>query len=182
MHTNTDNSTDNPLAVLMDDIVARHHTFCRQEVARLLPLFKQVTAAHGKEHPELKRMQELFSTLARDLQMHLVKEEQTLFPYIVRVEEAVRRNDPVSWPPFGSVENPIRVMVEEHDRTDEELKLLRELSNGFMPPAGAPEAYAALYEGLRAFERDMGHHIHAEDDLLFPRAVAMEQQACAAGS
>jgi regulator of cell morphogenesis and NO signaling len=152
-----------PLVSLMDHIVTTHHTFCRREVARVGSLFKGVIARHGKDHPELKRMEALFSTIARDLLMHLIREEQTLFPYITRVEEAVRQKTAVSWPPFGTVENPIRMMVLEHDQTVEELT----------------DDYADLYDALRAFDRDMREHIHAEDDLLFPRAVAMEEEACA---
>ena len=74
-------------------------------------------------------MEALFSTIAKDLLMHLIKEEQTLFPYIARVEEAVQQKLAVSWPPFGTVENPIRMMVLEHDQTGEELKEIGRLSN-----------------------------------------------------
>ena len=168
-----------PLASLMDHIVEKHHAFCRQEVARLTSLFQEVIARHGKDHPELKRMEALFARMAKDLQMHLVKEEQTLFPYIARVEEAVRQNAALSWPPFGTVENPIRMMVLEHDQAGDELRQMRRLSNSYTLPAGAPEPYAALYDGLRTFELDMSQHICAEDDLLFPRAIAVEEEACA---
>jgi len=171
--------TDKSLADLMDHIVERHHTFCRQEVARLASLFKEAIAMHGKDHPELKRMEALFSAMARDLQMHLVKEEGTLFPYIARLEEAVRQNAVVNWPPFGTVENPIRMMVMEHDQTGHELKEIGRLSNIYTLPSNAPVDLAALFHALSAFEQDMREHIHAEDDLLFPRAAAMEQQACA---
>ncbi len=168
-----------PLNELMDHIVTTHHAFCRQEVARLRSLFKEVVGRHAKDYPELKRMEALFAAMAKDLEMHLIKEEQTLFPYIGRVEGAVQQNAPVSWPPFGTVENPIRMMVLEHDQTGQELSQIRCLSNGYTPPSGAPESLAALYNSLRAFDLDMNEHIHAEDDLLFPRAIAMEEQACA---
>jgi regulator of cell morphogenesis and NO signaling len=169
---------DKPLSNLMGHIVEKHHTFCRQELARLSSLFKEVIARHGKDFPELKRMEALFTAMSKELQMHLVKEEQTLFPYIARVEEAVRENAAVSWPPFGTVENPIRMMVLEHDQTGAELKEISRLSNGYTPPFGALESLPTLYDGLRAFELDMNEHVHAEDHLLFPRAIAMEEQAC----
>lgn len=169
---------DKPLSNLMGHIVEKHHTFCRQELARLSSLFKEVIAKHGKDYPDLKRMEAVFAAMAKELQMHLVKEEQTLFPYIARVEEAVRENAAVSWPPFGTVENPIRMMVLEHDQTDTELKEMRRLSKGYTPPPGASEPYVALYDSLRAFELDMSEHVHAEDHLLFPRAIAVEEEAC----
>lgn len=170
-------SEPEPLSVLMQRIVETHHVFCRQETARLASLFK-AAGKHAKDYPQLKQMEALFAAMAKDLQMHLVKEEQTLFPYIARVESAVQQNGAVSWPAFGTVENPIRVMVEEHGQTDHELSEIRRLSDGFTPPVSAPEAVAALFAGLRAFDRDMAEHIHAEDQLLFPRAIAMEQAAC----
>lgn len=169
---------DKSLASLIGHIVETHHVFCRQEVARLASLFKDVIDRHGKEHPELKRIQTLFFKMSRDLSMHLVKEEQTLFPYITRVEEAVAQKSQVSWPPFGTVENPIRMMVLEHDQTDKEIDEIRNLSKGYVPPANACDRFAALYDGLAAFDRDMQRHIHFEDNLLFPRAVAMEEEAC----
>jgi regulator of cell morphogenesis and NO signaling len=175
---NPESWNDKPLHELMKHIVAVHHAFCRQEVARVRSLLKEAGAAYGKDYPELKKIETLFFKMAKDLEMHLLKEEQTLFPYIARVEEAARQNAPVSWPPFGTVENPIRMMVLEHDQTGEELSQIRLLSNGYALPPGVPEPLTALYDGLRAFEQDMTEHIHAEDHLLFPRAIALEEQAC----
>ena len=170
---------DKPLNELMNHIVTAHHAFCRQELARLRSLFKEVIGKHANDYPDLKRMEALFAAMAKELEMHLVREEQTLFPYIARVEEAIQQNTPVSWPAFGTVENPIRMMVLEHDQTGQELSQIRHLSNGYTLPSGAPESLAALYNSLRAFDLDMNEHIHAEDHLLFPRAIAMEEQACA---
>ena len=113
--------------------------------------------------------------------MHLLKEEETLFPYVAQLEESVRQNLPVSWPRFGSLESPVRLLVEDHDQTDEELKLIRRLSNNFTPPSGTAEEdadWAILFDALRAFDLDMQEHIRAENDLLFPRAVALEEAAC----
>ena len=166
------------LGSLAEHIVETHHVFCRQEVVRIAALFKEVIDKHGKDHPELKRLQTLFFKMSRDLSMHLLKEEQTLFPYIARVEDAVARKASVSWPPFGTVENPIRMMVLEHDQTDEEIKEIRKLSKEYTPPTDACDRYATLYDGLAAFDRDMQRHIDFENHLLFPRAVAMEEEAC----
>ena len=92
----SENWNDRSLASLIEHIVETHHVFCRREVVRLAALFKEVIDKHGKDHPELKRIQALFFKMSRDLSMHLLKEEQTLFPYITRVEEAVARKAPVS--------------------------------------------------------------------------------------
>lgn len=166
------------LASLIGHIVETHHAFCRGEAARLALLFKEVIGKHGKIHPELKQIHDLFFQMSRDLFMHLLKEEQTLFPYIAKVEEESAKDVSMSWPPFGTVENPIRMMVLEHVKTDDEIKQIRELSNGYTPPADAGDRYISLYDGLAAFDGDMQRHIHFEDNLLFPRAVAMEEEVC----
>lgn len=166
------------LASLIDHIVETHHAFCRREAARLALLFREVIDKHGKIHPELKQIHDLFSRMSRDLSMHLLKEEQTLFPYIAKVEEESAKDVSMSWPPFGTVENPIRMMVLEHVKTDDEIKQIRELSNDYTPPVDACDRYADLYDRLAAFDRDMQRHVHFEDNLLFPRAVAMEEEAC----
>src|SRR6185437_7399413 len=171
--------SDKSLASLMEHIVDTHHVFCRREVTRVALLSKEAIDNQGKDHPELKRIHDLFFQMSRDLLMHLLKEEQTLFPYIAKVEAEVARDASVSWPPFGTVENPIRMMVLEHVKTDDELNQIRDLSNNYTPHEGACNSYSSLYKSLAAFDRDMQRHIHAEDNLLFPRAVAMEEQACA---
>lgn len=178
-HSTPEAHRSGSLRAVMNHIVEKHHTFCRNEVVRLSSLFGEVRAERGKQNPELKRMEALFAAMAKDLHMHLIKEEQTLFPYIARLEEAVCLGAAVSWPPFGTVENPIRIMVEEHEQTDRELKEMRSLSGGYLSPPDAPACYAALYEGLRSFEREMEDHIRLENEELFPRAIAMEQDACA---
>lgn len=166
------------LASLIEHIVGTHHAFCRREVTRIALLSKEAIDKQGKSHPELKRIHDLFFQMSRELLMHLLKEEQTLFPYIAKVEAEVARDASVSWPPFGTVENPIRIMVLEHVKTDDELNQIRKLSNDYTPPDGACDSYAKLYEALAAFDHDMQRHIECENDLLFPRAVAMEEEAC----
>lgn len=168
------------LASIMEHIVRTHHVYCRREVVEIEALFKDVIAKQGSSHPELKRMHDLFLQMARDLLKHMLKEEETLFPYIARVEEEVSNEVPVSWPPFGTVGNPIRIMVLEHLKTDDEMEQIRRLSNGHAPPVNASEDYRALCQRLADFERDMRQHIECENDILFPRAVAMEEAACAA--
>lgn len=162
------------LASLMNHIVEKHHTFCRQEVARLEPLLDKVIQAHGAAHPELRRIKTLFSGLSKELLMHLTKEEQTLFPYISRMEQSVSQGIPFPRPAFGTVQNPVRMMVLEHDNAGAALHEMRNLSGGYQLPQDACNSYRALYDGLKSFESDMHQHVHLENNILFPRAVAME--------
>ncbi len=106
--------------------------------------------------------------------MHLMKEENILFPYIERMEEAVVQHDPILPPPFGTVANPVRMMEHEHDDAGAALKSLHEASQGYMAPADACTSFKALYTALENFEKDLHQHIHLENNMLFPRAVEME--------
>ncbi|HKT13354.1 MAG TPA: iron-sulfur cluster repair di-iron protein [Terriglobia bacterium] len=167
--------SEKSLAELMNHIIEKHHNYCRQEVALIEPLLDKVAQVHGDIHSELRRIKSLFAGLSKELLMHLVKEEQTLFPYIVRMEEAVTRRVPFPRPLFGTVQNPVQMMVLEHDSAGAALHEIHELSHGYeMPPDGCG-SYRTLYEALRAFESDMHQHVHLENNVLFPRAVAMEE-------
>ena len=169
--------TAEPLADLTAHIRATHHEFTRAEIARLGPLFQKVCSKHGENHPELKGMQSVFAGLAAELGTHLMKEEMVLFPYVVRMEEAVIEGSPFPPPPFGSVRNPIAMMAAEHDGAGDALRELRSASNNYTAPADACASFQALFQGLAAFEADLHQHIHLENNILFPRAIEMERTA-----
>jgi regulator of cell morphogenesis and NO signaling len=164
-----------PLADLIAHIKNTHHEFTRSEIARLEPLFAKVCSKHGVNHPELNQMREVFDGLADELAVHMMKEEMMLFPYIERMEEAAIERTPIMPPPFGTVGNPVRMMMHEHDSAGEALRTLRQASNGYAAPADACMSFQALYRGLEEFEADLHQHIHLENNILFPRAIEMEQ-------
>jgi regulator of cell morphogenesis and NO signaling len=164
-----------PLADVITHINRTHHKYTREEIARLGPLLDKVCSVHGKNHPELEHVRTSFRGLAQELTTHMMKEEMVLFPYIERVEEAVIQKEPLLPPPFGSVENPVAMMMHEHDSAGEALRAMREASTGYMPPGDACISYQTLYKTLAAFEADLHLHIHLENNILFPRTIAMER-------
>ena len=164
-----------PLADLIAHIRSTHHQFTRAEIGRLEPLFHKVCLVHGNKHPHLAGMRNTFASLARELSTHLMKEEMVLFPYIERMEEAAVEKSPVIPAPFGSVQNPVRMMMHEHDGAGDALRELRAAADNFNAPPGACASYRALYQALAEFEADLHQHIHLENNILFPRAVALEQ-------
>ena len=105
----------------------------------------------------------------------MMKEEMVLFPYIVRMEEAVIAREPVLPPPFGSVQNPVAMMEQEHELAGNALRAMREASNGYSAPADACVSYQTLYHAIADCEADLHQHIHLETNILFPRAIAMEK-------
>jgi regulator of cell morphogenesis and NO signaling len=164
------------LAALCAHIVGKHHVYTRGQLEQAERLVEKVCAKHATLHPELHRLQDLVNLLRDDLNPHMLKEEQVLFPYIGRLEDAARggvRCDPAF---FGTVQNPIRMMMTEHEAAGEVLEEMRALTLSYSPPADACLSYQALYSTLHELEKDLHQHIHLENNHLFPRAIAMESQ------
>jgi len=163
-------SNDAPLGEIAGYIVERHHGYIRQESPRIQGLLDKVCGKHDGAHAELSGLKELFGTLTRELTEHLMKEERILFPYIQALSSAA--------PPaacFAQIESPIEVMLAEHENAGSILLTMRTLSGGYKAPAGACTTYQALYRALEEFERDLHRHIHLENNILFPRAIAADR-------
>ena len=161
-----------PLAELADHIEQTHHGYLREELPRLERMTKKVAAVHGEHDLRLHEVAQVFLAMAEELTNHMMKEEQILFPMIRQLEQSE------TVPDFhcGSLANPIRMMEMEHDSAGSALERLQELTDGFTPPEWACNTYRAMIEGLVALERDLHQHIHKENNVLFPRAQAMETE------
>ncbi len=169
------NWTEASMAELIRHIQQQHHAYVRKESPRLQQLFAEVVSRHGAHHIALAPTQEMFASLAGELSVHMMKEENILFPYIIRMEEAALQGDPRPQAMFGTVQHPIRMMVSEHDNAGELLKHIRNATNGLRAPEDACTSFRALYQGILEFEADLHQHIHLENNLLFPRALQMEE-------
>jgi len=163
------------LAKLIQHIVRNHHAFVRQELPRLDVMSEKVETRHGEAHPELERVRSLVKELSQELLSHMIKEEQVLFPYIARVEHEAALGKPLGACAFGTVGNPIRVMTAEHDSAGTLLADIRRLTSGYTPPENACPTYRALFFALQEFERDLHQHVHLENNVLFPRALRLEE-------
>jgi len=165
-------------AELITHIVEKHHAFTREELVRLEALLAKVSGVHGQNHPELFQIQDQFGKLRGELESHMLKEESVLFPYIVRMEEAAVVNQTLPPTPFRTVQNPVRVMMAEHDAAGYILGRIREASSDYAVPPDGCISYKTLYSALTALEVDLHQHIHLENNILFPRALAMEDLSC----
>ncbi len=169
-----------PLDVLATYIVSNHHRYVADALPMLYELTAKVARVHGERHPELIRIAQLFDAVARELEMHMYKEERVLFPYIEQMANAQRYQTPMPVPVFGSVENPIRMMEAEHESAGGAMEEIRSLSNDFTPPLDACTSYRVLFAKLQEFEQDLHQHVHLENNLLFPKAIALEKDSFAA--
>jgi regulator of cell morphogenesis and NO signaling len=165
---------DESLASLIYHIQGKHHVFTRDEMGRIEPLLAKVCSVYGQERPELLHIQALFGELKRELLLHMMKEENILFPYIKDLEAAIGAGRSAPVPMFGTVRNPVRMMMSEHDGAGDVLRRIRQLSDDFNPPADACVSYQTLYRAIEELEHDLHQHIHLENNILFPRAIEIE--------
>ena len=164
-----------PITELIDHIVSTHHVFTRSEIGRLLPLMEKVASRHGENHPELLEIKSLFQEIAEELLLHMRKEEAVLFPYIEQVDVASSGRLPIPLAHFGTVQNPVRMMMFEHDKAGDILRKMRELSVDYSAPPDSCPSFKGLYAGLEDLERDLHQHIHLENNVLFPQAIDAER-------
>ncbi len=163
------------LAELADHIEQTHHAYLKQELPRLDFLTAKVSNVHGQHDGRLSEIRQIFLQFAGDISAHMMKEEQILFPMIRRLESS---ESPVAFH-CGSIANPIRQMELEHHGAGDALESFRALTDGYTPPDWACNTYRAMVDALARLESDMHQHVHKEDNVLFPRALAREGQLVA---
>jgi regulator of cell morphogenesis and NO signaling len=163
------------IGFLADYIQNTHHQYVSKAIPQILPLAQKVADVHGGHHSEVIRINELFQDLAEELLSHMQKEEQILFPYIKKLVVDESAGNCADGACFGTVTGPISVMEQEHENAGVILKELFRLSNGYTPPEDACNTFRVLYGKLKEFEADLHRHIHLENNILFPKAIEMEQ-------
>jgi regulator of cell morphogenesis and NO signaling len=163
------------LETICKHIVETHHAYVRAELPRMETLAKKVVSRHGATYPELKHIQQFIIALGEELLQHLNKEEMVLFPYITNLERNLASCGPRPLGCFGAVSNPIRMMMAERDAAGEAMARTRALSREFTPPEGACPTYRGFYQTLSEFEKDLHQHVHLENNILFPRAIELDE-------
>jgi regulator of cell morphogenesis and NO signaling len=161
-------------AELTVHIVRRHHAYVRDQIPVIGRHLAKLARVHGDRHPELHSVAVHFGQIAADLQMHMVKEEEILFPYIRALSTALTQGTPAPPDMFGTVRNPIRMMEAEHQSAGNELEAVRRLTGNFTLPEDACATYRVCFAELEAFDRDLRLHIHLENNILFPKALSLE--------
>jgi len=164
------------LDFLTDYIINIHHKYVKESVSMLYQYSDKVANRHGSNHPEVIKIAQLFEEIAAELKPHMEKEENILFPYIKKLAVAKRENNKIENSAFGSVKNPINMMMTEHENVGEIMDEVHTLSNNFTPPEDACSSYQVLYSKLHEFENDLHKHIHLENNILFPKAIQLEKE------
>ncbi len=163
------------LAFLIDHIVNIHHTYVQESIPIILQYSDKVAKVHGHHYTEVIEINKLFHEIANELAGHLKKEELILFPFIKQMVKAEKEGADSPLPPFGTINNPIQMMEHEHETVGDLFKIISQLTNNYNPPKDACNTFKALYASLEEFEKDLHQHIHLENNILFPKAIALEK-------
>ena len=165
-----------PLDLLADYIEKKHHRYVEEKSMEIKPYLDKICRVHGERHPELLEIKEHFNATAGELAMHMKKEVLILFPFIKKMAKAKQENTKLDKPNFGTVENPIQMMMDEHTTEGDRFRKIEEISNNYTPPEDACNTYRVTFALLNEFEQDLHMHIHLENNILFPRAIELEKQ------
>ncbi len=163
------------LDFLADYILNTHHSYIRKSLPDIRAYAEKVKRVHGSRHTELSKIHELVEATAAELTAHMTKEEKILFPYIKELVTHQSNNAKFPSSRFGTIQNPIHMMEHEHDLVGDFLHEIRELTNNYHLPEDACASYSLLYRLLDEFEEDLHIHIHLENNILFPKAVKLEE-------
>lgn len=165
-----------PLDLLAEYIEKTHHRYVEEKIPVLRQFLDKLCKVHGENHPELFKINELFTGCAGELSAHMKKEELILFPFIKKMVKASLDGQKLEAPHFGTVENPIAMMMDEHENEGERFRKIALLTNNYTPPADACNTYKVTFAMLDEFEKDLHLHIHLENNILFPEAAKLEQR------
>lgn len=159
---------------LADYIEKSHHKFTEDLITKLKPLLETLVVAYGDKQTYLLELQRVFLASAGELASHMKKEELVLFPYIRKMVKAKNKDVKIDVPHFITVISPVNLMIHEHDDQKEWLRQIRELTNNYTLPEDPCDTFTTVYKHLKAFDKDMQKHLHLENNLLFPKAILLE--------
>ena len=179
MESKSESTTDYqswPLDLLADYIEKKHHRYVQEKTLEIQPYLDKICKVHGERHPELLKIKEEFNASAGELAAHMKKEELILFPFIRKMTKAKLENAKVDAAHFGTVKNPIQMMMNEHAVEGHRFMKIEELTNNYTPPQDACNTYRVSFALLKEFEQDLHLHIHLENNILFPKAIEIEKE------
>lgn len=179
MEAKSESTTDYqlwPLDLLADYIEKKHHRYVQEKTLEIQPYLDKIFKVHGERHPELLKIKEEFNASACELAAHMKKEELILFPFIRKMTKAKLENTKVDAAHFGTVKNPIQMMMNEHTVEGHRFMKIEELTNNYTPPQDACNTYRVSFALLKEFEQDLHLHIHLENNILFPKAIEIEKE------
>lgn len=170
---NVPNFDKMPLEELIQYILKNHHSYVREQIPMISKFLNKIEDVHGAKHPEIELVNALFKESVKQLTQHMEKEETELFPLIEKLEK-MKKEEPYA-SSLISTEESILLLIRDHENEGARFEQISLLTNAYQPPQGACNTYCAAYENLHAFEKDLHRHVHLENNILFPKAVALDR-------
>ena len=161
---------------LADYIYNKHHQYYYDEAPVINELLTKVANHHGERFPELMEVYRLYTGLSQELNEHFAKEEKVLFPFIKALVLSKQTGNTEDLKNQFSLSVPIQMMENDHEAAGELLAELRTVTSQYTAPAGACNSFQFLYQKLKELEEDLHQHIHLENNILFPKALALEKE------
>lgn len=164
------------LDLLADYIEKKHHRYVEAQIPVINQYLDRLCQVHGKQHNELFEITDHFKASSGELTAHMKKEELVLFPFIREMVESKLTCEELHQPHFGTVQNPIVMMMGEHDIEGERFRQIAALSDNYKPPADGCNTYRVAFALLNEFQEDLHSHIHLENNILFPKSIELERE------
>lgn len=161
---------------LIDYIVNIHHAYLYQALPSLELRLISFIEGHKKKYPELVQIAEVVTELSKFLLCHNQHEEEIIFPYIKQIDAAYRRKESYGNLFVRTLRKPLSNIEKEHEAIGEHLRKLKLYSNDYQPPTNACTNHRVLYHKLEEFHNDLMQHKHLERNILFQKAIEIEQQ------
>ena len=161
---------------IIDHIINTHHRYAKENAIVIYNLSQKVAHRHSKDHPEFPTLATEIFFFLHDLLNHMMKEEKTLFPNIRQLMKSRKNLGSPTHTTFGVIGDSVRLMQEHHSAVAKELKALRQLTNNYRLPENACNLCNHLFKKMQEFETGLIIHVHLESNILFPKALAVDEQ------
>jgi regulator of cell morphogenesis and NO signaling len=162
---------------LADYILNIHHRFLNKALPEAFESVKRMLGEQGIGYSELKELETILQRMMKEIPPHMKKEEEVIFPYIKQINHAWRHKDSYASLLIRTLRKPVEeVMQAEHESVGKQLQKIREITNKFTVPSHSSSIYRVTFAKLKELENDLVQHIHLENNILFPKAIALEKE------
>jgi len=164
-----------PLDALIQYIREKHHSYVREQIPMLTKFLDKIEQVHGNKHPEIEMINAHFKASVKSLSQHMEQEENELFSLIEKLLK-IKNGESVDASSISIIaEESISSLIKDHENEGSRFEEISRLTLSYQPPRGACNTFRAAYENLFAFEKDLHRHVHLENNILFPKAIRLEQ-------
>lgn len=163
------------IAFLTNYIIEFHHRFVSTQTRFITELAYKVAESDRVRNPEIKQVADLFANTGKTLELKGAEEETILFPYLTMLNTAYKSGAKIKEADFGHISELLYLMQADSGKVAEDFRLIRQLTNGYVAPIYTSNTCSILYKLLAAYEEDMHLHLHLENNILFPKALEMEE-------